>query len=68
MIDTRKRSGKHASPRLKVSLDHEALELLRTAAAAEHETVADWVRSRLAVAVADELGIDPLDTMGVFMP
>jgi hypothetical protein len=64
----RPRSGKHVSRRLKVSLDDEALHLLRAAAHAEHETMSDWVRSRLAVAVADELGLDPLDTMGVFMP
>lgn len=60
-LPKKRRSGRHVTPRRKLSAPHAAFELMDLAAKhADCEDWSDWARNVLIVSAADELGIDPL--------
>lgn len=62
----RARSGKHVSRRIKLALNAEALALVDQAAERSIESRSDWIRGKLAIAVADELKLEPEKMIALF--
>lgn len=62
----RKRSGKHSSPVIRLVCPAEAVELIDQAAERQIESRSAWVRGVLAIAVAQQLGIDEAETVSLF--
>lgn len=60
------RSGKHTSKRRKLSVPDEAWELMDLAAARQIESWTEWARGKLAIAAAQELGLDEAETVALF--
>jgi hypothetical protein len=60
----RPRSGQHAGKVVKFVISEDARDLLDQAANAE--TRSDWMRAKLALAVAHELKLDPTETLELF--
>lgn len=62
----RARSGKHASPVIKLVCPAEAIALVDQAAERAIESRSEWVRGVLAIAVAQQLGLDEADAVSLF--
>lgn len=59
-------SGQHRNHRKFVGLSPEAWELVEQAMRVDRDAWPDWVRTALAEAVADRLGLDVLETVALF--
>lgn len=62
----RKRSGAHASPVIKLVCPAEAVALIDQAAERQLESRSEWIRGALAIAVAQQLGLDEADAVSLF--
>jgi len=62
----RARSGKHVNPVLGVVVPAEAVALIDQCAKACIESRSEWIRGKLAMAVADELKLEPEDVIALF--
>ena len=59
-------SGRNVNPRRKISAPPEAWRLMDRAAERAIESWSEWARGKLALAVADELGLEPEEMIALF--